>query len=102
MIITKSQFGTKRIGKKPVLVNIEITDEEIAVEAEGLLERTRAGMRSTRDGLLNVSDWTQGADSPLTDEKKAEWATYRSSLRNITDHENWPNLENDDWPTEPT
>jgi len=102
MIITEARFGSKRIGKEPFLVDIEKTDAEIAEENSGILERTKADVRSTRDGLLSMSDWTQSPDSPLTEEKKTEWASYRSSLRNITDHKNWPNLEDADWPTEPT
>jgi hypothetical protein len=41
-------------------------------------------LRVERDSKLLNSDWTQGADSPLTDEKKAEWATYRQALRDMT------------------
>jgi len=40
-------------------------------------------IRRTRSTLLKDSDWTQGSDSPLTDAKKTEWATYRTALRNI-------------------
>ena len=42
-------------------------------------------MRDRRSKLLSGSDWTQGADSPLTDSKKAEWQTYRQSLRDLPD-----------------
>lgn len=42
-------------------------------------------VRSKRDGLLAASDWTQLADSPLTADKKSAWATYRQTLRDITD-----------------
>ena len=55
-----------------------------------------------RKGLLPSSDWTQLPDSPLSDSKKAEWATYRQALRDLTTHSNWPNLEEADWPTKPT
>ena len=41
-------------------------------------------LRVTRNILLAQSDWTQFNDSPLTDAKKTEWATYRTSLRNLT------------------
>ena len=37
----------------------------------------------TRLELLSMSDWTQAADSPLTNSKKAEWATYRQALRDL-------------------
>lgn len=51
-----------------------------------------AQVRSERDRLLAASDWTQLPDSPLTDEKKTEWATYRASLRNLPDSEGFPNI----------
>jgi len=38
-------------------------------------------MRRLRDGLLAASDWTQMPDSPLSDEERAAWATYRQALR---------------------
>ena len=57
--------------------------------------------RGTRNQLLSDSDWTQMADSALTDEAKALWVAYRTALRDLTAHENWPNLANDDWPTKP-
>ena len=41
-------------------------------------------VRHHRDMLLMESDWTQMPDSPLSDSKKAEWATYRQKLRDIT------------------
>ena len=60
-----------------------------------------AANRNTRNQLLNDSDWTQMPDSPVINEAKAGWAIYRTSLRNLTAHENWPNLEEADWPTQP-
>jgi hypothetical protein len=41
-------------------------------------------LRKRRNQLLQESDWTQCSDSPLTDAKKTEWATYRQSLRDVT------------------
>ena len=55
-----------------------------------------------RNALLAESDWTQFADSPLTDKKKSEWATYRQALRDLP--QEYPNaISNDDiiWPTKP-
>ena len=40
-------------------------------------------LRRERDRRLVTSDWTQAADSPLTDSKKAEWAAYRTALRDL-------------------
>lgn len=42
-------------------------------------------LRMWRDRLLAESDWTQMPDSPLTDSQKTQWATYRQSLRDMTD-----------------
>ena len=41
-------------------------------------------IRNERQWLLGACDWTQSSDSPLTDAKKAEWATYRQQLRDFT------------------
>ena len=41
-------------------------------------------LRLQRESLLNDSDWTVMPDSPLSDNKKAEWTTYRQQLRDIT------------------
>lgn len=39
--------------------------------------------RHLRTGFLADSDWTQAADSPLSPEVKAAWASYRQDLRNF-------------------
>ncbi len=41
--------------------------------------------RTIRNEKLRDSDFTQMADSPLTDIEKASWATYRQALRDITE-----------------
>ena len=56
-------------------------------------------VRVNRTNLLKESDWTQGADSPLTDSKKAEWVTYRQSLRNIPTQSDPYKIT---WPTKPS
>lgn len=63
---------------------------------------TETDIRRHREALLSKSDWTQMPDSPLSDSKKTEWATYRQALRDITSHSNWPNVEEADWPTQPS
>lgn len=45
-------------------------------------------VRSMRNNELTATDWTQMPDSPLSSEKKAEWAVYRQALRDITTQEN--------------
>ena len=63
--------------------------------------RTAEGHRTTRNKLLADSDWTQMNDSPLSNEDKTSWATYRQELRDLSDLDAWPNLADDDWPVEP-
>lgn len=58
-----------------------------------------SAVRTHREVLLKNCDWTQLPDSPLSDEKKAEWATYRQALRDITADSDFPYSIT--WPTEP-
>jgi hypothetical protein len=60
-------------------------------------------IRRERRTRLYQSDWTQFVDSPLSDEKKAEWAAYRQALRNLPQSQ--PNLDDPAqvvWPDEPS
>lgn len=57
-----------------------------------------ASKRATRNQLLSDSDWTQMADSALTDEAKALWVAYRTALRDITSTDAWPNVSFPDTP----
>ena len=54
-------------------------------------------VRGMRNGMLSASDWTQVPDSALSDSKKAEWAVYRTSLRDLPAA--YPDIT---WPTEPS
>jgi hypothetical protein len=56
-------------------------------------------LRVERDALLTESDFTQLADSPLTDEQKAAWATYRQQLRDLPD--SYVPVAEPEWPTKP-
>jgi len=59
-------------------------------------------IKKDRDNELFLTDWTQLPGGPLTDSKKAEWATYRQTLRDLPSNSNWPNIQEGDWPTEPS
>ena len=56
-----------------------------------------ASNRSTRDTKLADTDFYALSDVTMSDSMK----TYRQALRDLPDHKNWPNLEEDDWPTKP-
>jgi hypothetical protein len=75
-------------------------DQEAAYQAR-LDAKVAESNRKTRNDLLDTSDWTQMNDSPLSNEAKTAWATYRQELRGLTDADAWPNLAEDDWPVAP-
>ena len=76
-------------------------EQRKADEAPHNLEENKSQIRQERNALLAASDWTQANDSPLAAEAKASWVTYRTALRDLPSHSNWPNLEDADWPTAP-
>jgi len=78
---------------------VELTEEEIAEDAAANLAQLAVVNRATRNQLLADSDWTQMPDSPLTDEAKTSWSTYRSALRDLPTSEGWPSVT---FPTEPS
>jgi len=101
----------KMIGGK----NVPLTDEEEAQRdaedqayldkkvawAEGKPARDMAELRTERNALLASSDWTQGADSPLTDEAKADWVAHREILRNLPANTRDPDPDAVVWPEAP-
>jgi hypothetical protein len=56
--------------------------------------------KANRDDKLLKSDWTQTNDSILSPAKKAEWATYRQQLRDLTKQPTFPYEIN--WPVQPS
>ena len=54
-------------------------------------------VRDDRNKRLSDSDWTQLPDNPLAN--KADWATYRQQLRDVTSQTGFPWEVT--WPTEP-
>jgi hypothetical protein len=78
--------------------NVPLTDEELA-EVEALEAGAHEEIqRLHREFLLVDTDFLAGlSDRPLSDEMR----DYRQALRDITTHANWPNLNDEDWPTKP-
>lgn len=64
-------------------------------------DQATTNMRAHRDNLLADSDWRVIKAQETSTEVPAEWATYRQALRDITDHANFPWLDDADWPTKP-
>ena len=80
----------------------ELTEEEKIAEftahQNNYLSQQNRGVRNK---YLAESDWvvTKALESGTS--ISTDWASYRTALRDITSHENWPNLEEADWPTKP-
>ena len=92
-IITVEEDRVLLIHRARDMTAQEITDRD---------ESHMSFLREERNQKLVDSDWTQAPDYPdtLSDSKKAEWTTYRQSLRNLPATVNislWPDV----WPTEP-
>ena len=58
-------------------------------------------LRQHRNAKLQFRDWTQAVDSPLTDAKKTEWATYRQALRDLPNGITLNTIGDIVWPNEP-
>jgi hypothetical protein len=71
-------------------------EHEAAYQAT-LDAKTAESNRTKRDKLLVETDWMALSDVTMS----TEMTTYRQALRDITNHANWPNLQDADWPVKP-
>jgi hypothetical protein len=79
-----------------------ITIKSIEKSEAELIEVSLFKLRNIRNNRLASSDWTQVSDSPLSDAKKQEWATYRQSLRDLpSQHQATNNIDDVIFPTYP-
>tara|TARA_S200002703_G_scaffold138427_1_gene128615 strand:- start:826 stop:1227 length:402 start_codon:yes stop_codon:yes gene_type:complete len=88
-----------------VLEQILVTEENLLKPGEAtdeMLADAWEAFRHTRNVLLSESDWTQAVDSPLTNEQKAEWVTYRQILRDLPGTlETFDEITGIEWPDKP-
>ena len=83
-------------------MNVSVTPHTVEVKPPAVVDITEH-VRIVRTRKLKLSDWTQGADSPLSSSKKAEWATYRQALRDLPDSaDNWVTIDDIVWPNQPS
>lgn len=75
----------------------DATAEEIAESTE----QQAKSVRRERNALLADSDWRIIKAQETSTEVPAAWLTYRQALRDITDHANFPWLDDADWPVKP-
>ena len=74
----------------------QLTSDELEIL---ILESHKNFIRQERDKKLSESDWTQSSDSPLTEQKRNEWKTYRQELRDMVNNIN--NISEVSWPVKP-
>lgn len=75
----------------------ELVEQEF--NEAGNLNVLAAQSRAQRDARLSACDWTQMVDSPLSEEEKAAYQTYRQALRDVPQQEGFPTSIQ--WPEEP-
>ena len=73
-----------------------VTDKTQA-DIDAVNENVASLNRERRNALLARTDWWASSDLTMTSEQ----TLYRTQLRDITTHSNWPHLNEDDWPTKP-
>jgi hypothetical protein len=75
-------------------------EQEAAYQAD-LDAKVAESVRTQRDAKLEESDWMVIRSAETGVALDSNWATYRQALRDITDHENFPYLTDEDWPEAP-
>lgn len=77
-----------------------LTKAVVALSADEIQAATMAqaaAVRATRDAKLAQTDWMALSDVTMSEAV----ANYRQALRDITAHENFPYLDESDWPAKP-
>ena len=87
----------------------DMTSEERAAVVTAANAEVATRNRAERDKRLSACDWVVTKALESGGAVPSAWSTYRTALRNITAHANWPNLSSPDmdgsggdWPTEPS
>ena len=87
---------------------VELTTDEKAAKTAAAIAETKLRNRAERDKRLAACDWVVIKALEAGTSVASNWVTYRTALRDITAHSNWPDLEypdmdgtGGDWPTSP-
>lgn len=75
-------------------------EKEAAYQA-GLDATAAKSVRDKRDGLLAETDWMVIKAQETGNPMDQSWVSYRQALRDITNHVNFPYLDEEDWPVKP-
>ena len=85
-------------------VTVEDTRKVVSVSQTEVIETTFVSgevIREQRNHKLDETDWIVIKAYETGTNIPAEWEIYRQSLRDITDHESFPNITDEDWPVTP-
>ena len=87
----------------------DMTSDERAAVVTAANAATATRNRAERNRRLATCDWVVTKALESSGSVPSDWATYRTALRDITGHSNWPNLSSPDmsgnggdWPVEPS
>jgi len=87
----------------------DMTSDERAAVVTAANTATAQRNRAERDKRLAQCDWVVTKALESGGAVPSDWVTYRTALRDITIHSNWPNLSSadmdgsgGDWPVEPS
>ena len=87
----------------------DMTTSEKAAVVTAANAATAQRNRTERDKRLASCDWVVTKALESGGSVPSSWSTYRTALRDITKHANWPNLNypdidgsGGDWPVEPS
>lgn len=87
----------------------DMTSEERAAVVTAANAEVATRNRAERDKRLAACDWVVTKALEAGGSVPSAWVTYRTALRDITTHSNWPNLnypdiegKGGDWPVEPS
>ena len=96
-------------GKVYIRRVTDMTSDEQAAVVTAANAATATRNRTERDKRLASCDWVVTKALEAAGAVPSAWVTYRTALRDITTHANWPNLESPDldgnggdWPVEPS
>jgi hypothetical protein len=94
-----------------IQINNEVRDMTAEEQAEfdarqvtplSAFEQSLSDLRQQRNKLLQETDWIELNNAPLTSNKKTEWQTYRTKLRDITNGlDTVDKVKAITWPTKP-
>lgn len=87
----------------------DMTSDERAAVVTAANAEVATRNRTERNKRLAACDWVVTKALEAGGSVPSAWVTYRTALRDITGHSNWPNLNypdmdgsGGDWPTEPS